>query len=118
MSLLEFKSLVQPNHFPGSILNTIHIGFLLHAPVYISGAEVEQVNSFRFLGISITKNLSWSSYISTLVKKAQKWQNFLKKLKITKFPCAALVNFYTGTVERFLADILESAYMLSDMKTF
>ncbi len=40
--------------------------------VYINGTEVEQVNSFRFLGISITKNLSWSSHISTLVKKAQK----------------------------------------------
>ena len=40
-----------------------------HIPVYISGAEVEQVNSFKFLGISITENLSWTSHISTLVKK-------------------------------------------------
>ncbi|KAI3355020.1 hypothetical protein L3Q82_004560 [Scortum barcoo] len=39
----------------------------IHTPVYLSGAEVEQVNSFRFLGISITKNLSWSSHISTQV---------------------------------------------------
>ena len=28
-----------------------------HTPVYISGTEVEQVNSFRFLGINITENL-------------------------------------------------------------
>ncbi len=33
---------------------------MTHTPVYISGAEVEQVNSFRFLGISITENLSWT----------------------------------------------------------
>ncbi len=38
----------------------------------VSGAEMEQVNSFRFLGISITWNISWSSHVSTLVKKAQK----------------------------------------------
>ncbi len=49
-----------------------------HSPVYINGAEVEQVNSFRFLGISITNNLIWSSHISTLVKKAQKLLYFLK----------------------------------------
>ena len=30
-----------------------------HLPVYISGAEIEQVNSCRFLGIDITDNLSW-----------------------------------------------------------
>ncbi len=42
-----------------------------HTPVEINGAEVEG-NSFRFLGISITENLSWSSHISTLVKKDQK----------------------------------------------
>lgn len=41
-------------------------------PVYISGAEVEQVNSFRFLGITTTKNFSWSSHITTLIKKVQK----------------------------------------------
>lgn len=28
-------------------------------PVYISGAEMEQVNRFRFLGINVTENLSW-----------------------------------------------------------
>ena len=40
--------------------------------VYISGAEVEQVNRFRFLGIDITENLSWSSHTFTLVKKRHK----------------------------------------------
>ena len=37
----------------------------VHTPLYISGAEVEQVNSF---GIN-TENLSWTSNIFTLVKK-------------------------------------------------
>ncbi len=41
--------------------------------------------------ISITKNLSWSSHISTL-KKAQKLLYFLRKLKKAKFPCKVLVN--------------------------
>eukprot|EP00061_Rhincodon_typus_P010961 g35628.t1 len=31
-----------------------------HAPVCINGAEVEMVDSFKFLGVNITNNLSWS----------------------------------------------------------
>ncbi len=68
-----------------------------HNPVYISGAEVEQVNSFRFLRVSITKNLSCSPHIFTLVKKAQKQLYFLRKLKREKFPCQVLFNFYKAS---------------------
>ncbi len=74
---------------------------MTHTPVYISGAEVEQENSFRFLGIHFTKNPSWSSHISTLVKKAQKRLYFLRKLKKAKFPCQVL-NFYRGAIESIL----------------
>ena len=31
-----------------------------HASVYINGDEVERVESFRFSGVQITNNLSWS----------------------------------------------------------
>ncbi len=73
-----------------------------HTPVNINGAEVEQVNGFRFLGISITKNLSGSSHISTLVKKAQKLLYFLRKLKKAKISSQILVNFYRGAIESIL----------------
>ena len=42
-----------------------------HAPVYVNGDKVEMVQSFRFLGIQITNNLSWSPHADTIVKKAQ-----------------------------------------------
>ncbi len=73
-----------------------------HKPVYINGAEVEQVSSFKLLGINITENLSWTSHISAVVKKAQKWLYFLRKLKKAKFPCQVLVNFYKGAIENIL----------------
>ena len=34
-----------------------------HAPVYINGDEVEMVENFKFLGVQITNNLSWSPHI-------------------------------------------------------
>ena len=40
-----------------------------HAPIHINGTAVERVTSFKFLGVHITENLSWTTN-TTLVKKA------------------------------------------------
>eukprot|EP00061_Rhincodon_typus_P011118 g35906.t1 len=41
-----------------------------HAPVCIIGVDVEVVESFKFLGILITSNPSWSIHVNAMVKKA------------------------------------------------
>ena len=41
-----------------------------HAPIFINGAVVEQVESFKFLGVHITKKLTWSKHTKTFVKRA------------------------------------------------
>ena len=43
-----------------------------HAPIYIDGAEVERVESFRFLGVHITK---------IVVKRARQHLSPLRRLK-------------------------------------
>ena len=68
-----------------------------HTLVYISGAEVEQVNCFRFLGISITEKLSCSSLTaigSFLKKKKRKRKkNFWRLDSIAKFS-----SYITGSI--------------------
>ena len=34
-----------------------------HGPIFIDGAAVEQVESFKFLGVHITNKLTWSKHI-------------------------------------------------------
>jgi hypothetical protein len=41
-----------------------------HAPMLIDGAVVEQVESFKFLGVHITNKLSWSKHTKTVMKRA------------------------------------------------
>jgi hypothetical protein len=41
-----------------------------HAPILIDRAVVEQVVSFKFLGVHITNKLKWSKHTKTVVKKA------------------------------------------------
>lgn len=42
-----------------------------HAPILIDRAAVEQVESFKFLGVNITNKLSWSKRTKTVVKRAR-----------------------------------------------
>jgi len=71
-------------------------------PLYINGEEVEMVNDNKFLGIHITKDLTWATNTSYLVKKAQQRLFFLRKLKKTKVPTQLLLNFYRSTIESIL----------------
>jgi hypothetical protein len=41
-----------------------------HAPILIDGAVGEQVESFKFLGVHIINELSWSKHTKTVVKRA------------------------------------------------
>ena len=42
-----------------------------HTPILIDGAVVEQVESFKFLGVHITNKLEWSKDTKTVVKRAR-----------------------------------------------
>ncbi|KAI4882866.1 hypothetical protein NFI96_000892 [Prochilodus magdalenae] len=75
-----------------------------HPPVYISGAAVEQVTSFKFLGTHISCDLTWSLNSSVLVKKAQQHLYFLRSLKKVHLSPRILVNFYRCTIESILTN--------------
>ncbi|KAK3557985.1 hypothetical protein QTP86_005625 [Hemibagrus guttatus] len=50
-------------------LNFRHAGNHTHAPIHINGAAIERVPSFKFLGVHISEDLTWSVNASFLVKK-------------------------------------------------
>ena len=47
-----------------------------HAPVYINGDDVGMVESFKFPGIQITNNLSWSLHANALLRKPTNTSTF------------------------------------------
>ena len=68
----------------------------------IDGQEVERVESFKFLGVHITADLTWSVHTSNQVGKAHQRLYFLRKLKQAHLPRPLLVNFYRATIESIL----------------
>ena len=56
-------------------------GLTQHLPLTINGATVERMSSTKFLGVHVSKELSWTTNTTSLVKKAQWRLYFLCKLK-------------------------------------
>jgi hypothetical protein len=52
-----------------------------HTFVHIDGAIVERVESFEFLSVHITKELTWSTHTHTIVKRARQRLFPLRRLK-------------------------------------
>ncbi|KAI3359381.1 hypothetical protein L3Q82_002885 [Scortum barcoo] len=52
-----------------------------HTPIHIKGMTVERVNSFKFLGVHISEDLTWTTGCSKLVKKAHQRLFFLRTLR-------------------------------------
>ncbi|KAI5085914.1 hypothetical protein C0J45_23088, partial [Silurus meridionalis] len=64
-----------------------------YQPLNINGTPVERVDRFRYLGVHITQDLSWSCHINTLVKKARQRLYHLRRLREFKLTSRVLKTF-------------------------
>uniref|UniRef100_A0A673ZIN4 Alkylated DNA repair protein AlkB homologue 8 N-terminal domain-containing protein n=1 Tax=Salmo trutta TaxID=8032 RepID=A0A673ZIN4_SALTR len=73
-----------------------------HVPILIDGAVVEQVESFKFLGVHITNKLTWSKHTKTVVERARQNLFPLRRLKRYGMGPQILKRFYSCTIESIL----------------
>eukprot|EP00061_Rhincodon_typus_P014711 g41925.t1 len=81
-----------------------------HAPIYINGTEAERVKSIKFLGVTITDGLHWTSHVNATVKKAQQCLFFLRRLRKFGMSMRPLTNFYRYTTESILSGCITAWY--------
>ena len=53
-----------------------------HRPLFIGELEVERVSRFKYLGVHIREDLTWTLNTTQLVKKAQQRLNFLRRMRL------------------------------------
>ncbi len=69
---------------------------------HIDKTPVERVSSFKFLGVHITEDLTWSAHTDAVLMKAHQRLFFLRRLRKFGTSPRILRSFYTCTVERIL----------------
>ncbi len=73
-----------------------------HTPITIDKTPVERVTSFKFLGVHISEDLTWSAHTDAVLKKAHQRLFFLRRLRKFGTSPRILRSFYTCTVESIL----------------
>ena len=76
------------------------------APIYIDRAEVERVESFKFLSVHITNKLSWSKHTKTVVQRARQHLFPLRSLKRFGMGPQILKRFNSCTIESIHTDCI------------
>ncbi|KAK3511333.1 hypothetical protein QTP70_001454 [Hemibagrus guttatus] len=71
-------------------------------PLTIMNSTVPTVESFRFLGTTISQDLKWDTHIDSIIKKAQQRLFFLRQLRKFNLPQELLTHFYAAIIESVL----------------
>ncbi|XP_030285207.1 uncharacterized protein LOC115588634 [Sparus aurata] len=83
---------------------------MAHTPIRIRGTEVERVTNFKFLGVHISEDLSWTLNTSTLTMKIHQRLSFLRRLKKIHLSPQILTNCYRCTIESILTNCVTVWY--------
>ncbi|KAK1799610.1 hypothetical protein P4O66_000381 [Electrophorus voltai] len=73
-----------------------------YQPVRISGTTVERVDSFRYLGVHISQDLSWSRHTNSLAKKARQRLYHLRLQELLQVAFASPVSQSVGVAVSYL----------------
>ncbi len=76
----------------------------------ISGTPVEGVSSFKYLGVNISEDLTWTTHIQTQVNKARQRPYHLRQLRKFRVSLAILKTFYSGAIESELTQCISVWY--------
>ncbi len=83
---------------------------LPYTPLMISGTPVERVSSFKYLGVNISEDLTWTTHIQTQVKKAKQRLYHLRQLRKFRVSPTILKTCYSGTIESVLTQCISVWY--------
>ena len=72
-------------------------------PLTISNTPVAAVDSFKFLGTTISRDLKWEMNITCILKKAQQRMYFLRQLRRHGLAKELLRQFYTAVIQSVLS---------------
>ncbi|KAI4879285.1 hypothetical protein NFI96_006046 [Prochilodus magdalenae] len=77
-------------------------------PLHVGGSAVEVVSSYRYLGVHLSNNLTWSNNTSSLVRKAHQQLYFLRGLRRAGLGSPVLTSFYRCVVESVLCSSISA----------
>ena len=105
-SINEFSSTrgmkLNPLKCKEMIVNFLQYRLPITSPMYIGDTPIDQVNSYKLLGLYVTSDLSWNVHIDYICKKANSRLYALRLLKKSGLNTSDLIKIYCSLVRSVL----------------
>lgn len=69
-----------------------------HDPVVLGGTRIEQVASYKYLGIQMDKSLTWNVHVDYLCAKLAQCLHFLRRLRLFGVSKGVMSTFYDAAL--------------------
>ena len=76
------------------LFDFLHYRLPIQSPLSIGAHAVESVESFKFLGVYFSRNLTWSVHCDKIIKKANKRLYIIYQLRKAGYSTKELVTVY------------------------
>ena len=73
-----------------------------HSMIAVHDHNIEQVSSYKYLGVQIDKDLSWHTHVTTLCSKIHQRLHFLRRLRLFGVSQNIMLTFYRASIESIL----------------
>ena len=77
---------------------TMSLGPQNHDPLYIGNTKIEEVKSFKLLGVNLDNDLKFDTHVNLICAKASSRLYFIKHLKRSCLGIDDLVHYYQTTI--------------------
>ena len=93
---------LNPRKCKSMTVDFLHYNCCLPRPIAVGGSNMEQVSTFKLLGIHLSEDLTWAVHCDYIVKKANRRLYALRQLKKCKVPSADIVHIYCALIRSIL----------------
>ena len=80
----------------------LHFNSCVPRPIAVGGSDIEQVSTFKLLGVHLSEELTWAVHCDYIVKKANRRLHALRQLKKCKVPSGDIVYIYCALIRSIL----------------
>ena len=73
-----------------------------HSPMFINGEGVEQVSSYKYLGVHLDSQLGWINQVDSVCSRICQRMHFLRRLRVHGVASSIMMLFYRANMESII----------------
>ena len=93
---------LNPRKCKSTTVDFLHYNSCVPRQVEVGVSDIEQVSTFKLLGVHLSEDLTWAVHCDYIVKKANRRLYALRQLKKCKVPSADIVHIYCALIRSIL----------------